>query len=786
MSVPKISVMKTSNKTSFLSFKKLIPFLAIVLFVCIFFYPVFQGKVPIPGDFVLGIYSPWKDHLWSGYPGHVPVKNPILADVVSFTYPMQTLAIDLMKSGQAPIWNPYIFGGAPLLANFQSALFAITNIVYLFVSTIDGWSLRIILQHFLAALFTYFLLRHWKVSKLGSIFGGLLFAFSGFNLIWSQWNAHTLTAAFIPLIFLLEDKLLEDGKVKDGAILSLCIALQFMSGYPQVVIYTLGAISLLWIYKIKFSKQYLLKSLKLFIFVFFGITGAAVQLLPAKELLNLSQRSTEPHPYSWAFLPFQKIITFIAPDYFGNHATNNWWGPQDYTSNTGYVGIISFLLALFGFFSKNKKKIFIIILFVISLLLSFPTFISVTLWKSGILGLQAASAHRALVLMNLSVSTLAAFGIDKYLESKKERLYLLGLIPFIVLSIYLGLTFTGNYEKHQVVALANLVLPYVFLLVTVTLLFIGRRVLVVKKTFTVVVCILAVFELFVFGWKFTPFVYKNVVFPLTPALSYLQSIEVPYRTTGAHTVPINLRMNYKIPSLEGYDAVYPESFSKFLTVLNGGDPNSTTLGRYGFVNDDNAQLLNLANVSYVLESREDSTGKLSKFQNGKYELIKTSEPNLLIYKNLEALPRSMMFYDWEVLSNPSALEVLPNYAFSKKLIINKDISINKSSEGEGTVNYLQNEATYIKMEVSTNKDGLLFTSDTFYPGWLAKVDGNITDILQADYAFRAIQVPKGEHVVEYIYKPSSFYTGLKISIISLLFLLFLILLPVSFWRRDAS
>src|SRR5688572_8571954 len=94
------------------------PFLVLIFLSLLFFYPFFLfGLIPMPTDFIVGIYPPWLNH----YP-NVPVKNPLLADVPSLIYPVKEIGINLIKSGQLPLWDPHQFGGHPLLANFQSAL----------------------------------------------------------------------------------------------------------------------------------------------------------------------------------------------------------------------------------------------------------------------------------------------------------------------------------------------------------------------------------------------------------------------------------------------------------------------------------------------------------------------------------------------------------------------------------------------------------------------------------------------------------------------------------------
>src|SRR3989344_6863711 len=148
------------------------PFLAIIISVLIFFYPVWlKGFVPLPGDFIVGVYYPWLDYIWGGYGAGVPVKNPITADVVSFIYPMQMYSVELSKHGIVALWNPFIFMGTPLLANFQSAQFSPTNFLYFIFPQLTAWSLQIMFQPFLAATFLYFLLRQFSLSKLASVAG---------------------------------------------------------------------------------------------------------------------------------------------------------------------------------------------------------------------------------------------------------------------------------------------------------------------------------------------------------------------------------------------------------------------------------------------------------------------------------------------------------------------------------------------------------------------------------------------------------------------------------------
>jgi len=86
-----------------------------------------------------------------------------------------------------------------------------------------------------------------------------------------------------------------------------------------------------------------------------------------------------------------------------------------------------------------------------------------------------------------------------------------------------------------------------------------------------------------------------------------------------------------------------------------------------------------------------------------------------------------------------------------------------------------------KIEISliSSKDSILFLSDNYYPGWKAMIDGEERKIYRADYTFRAVLVPKGEHKVLFLYEPLAFKWGLWIALFSLMALA---IINFAFWR----
>lgn len=87
---------------------------------------------------------------------------------------------------------------------------------------------------------------------------------------------------------------------------------------------------------------------------------------------------------------------------------------------------------------------------------------------------------------------------------------------------------------------------------------------------------------------------------------------------------------------------------------------------------------------------------------------------------------------------------------------------------DGEARILEESAARILLETSASSGAWLVLADTFYPGWVAEVDGAETPIVRANTMFRAVPLPAGRHSVEMTYRPSSVRSGLMVSAASLL------------------
>jgi hypothetical protein len=88
----------------------------------------------------------------------------------------------------------------------------------------------------------------------------------------------------------------------------------------------------------------------------------------------------------------------------------------------------------------------------------------------------------------------------------------------------------------------------------------------------------------------------------------------------------------------------------------------------------------------------------------------------------------------------------------------------------------------IRIRAQADTDSYLVLSDSWYPDWVATVDGQEAPIERANLLFRAVKVPAGEHLVEFRYGPRSVRTGMLVSGGSVLIALVL-MTGAALWQR---
>ena len=800
------------------TFRLLLPLLFLFTVNLVFFHrAILRGQIPFPGDFVLGVYYPWLDYKWPGFPAGVPVKNPLLADVPSLFYPLKVYSMSLFRQGLFPSWNPLMFNGYPLLANFQSGVLNPANFVFLVLSAPAAWSVFIAVQPFLGALFMYLFLRSLRLLKPASLAGSLAFAYSGFNLIWLEYGIHGYVAAFIPLLLLLARQLTVTGRTLFfGAAISFILALQIFSGYPQISLYTIILLQF-WVLFLSQgqSVRFKLKSVvRLSSWVFLGLILASFQLLPGFELFLNSQRPGEAVTggSEVTFLQWPQLAGLIAPDFFGNPATGNYWGPGNYTNHAGYIGAVVAVLALLTVVSRHRFSRFYWFVFVTSLVLALPT--PVSRFVSHLPLFSAATATRILVFTGFSAAVLASIGLHHLLSGRMTFssiirraiipvILLLGLIagitwPLMFLQGHLPDSASPAFQKtltffatNLAVSQRNLVLPIFFSLAAFSLAALGTKFRRFMPVIAVVLTMLIAIEHFRFGWKYNPFFPGILIYPSTPVIDHLRQIAGRYRISGGDVLPLSLWTAFDLQSSTGYDAVYPGLWARFLSALDGGDIDHPK-GRIGSMEIFSSPLLNLTSTRYLLALKRDKLGQGDPAGTPSYRLNLPqfrpifSDKSVQILDNPAALPRFSLVPQ-TIISNDDheTIKLLsgPDFNPNRTVIISHlaGPKLDSPSQPETSLQVIVSGSDRYLLRANTTVPQMLLNTGSYYPGWHALIDGQKTTIYRSNFAFQSILVPAGAHEIEFTYRPLSLTIGALLSLVSASFLAVLIFFP-----RDAK
>ncbi|MFH0864211.1 MAG: YfhO family protein [Candidatus Gottesmanbacteria bacterium] len=757
------------------------PLIFILLVNIIFFKSwLLDKKLPIPADTIVGMYHPWRDFYRQEYPNGIPFKNFLITDPVRQQYVWRKQVIELLQDRQLPLWNPYNFSGMPLLANFQSASFYPLNILFFLLPFNSAWSFLVFLQPLLAGIFLYLYLKNLHLNQWSSLFGSIIFSFGGFSIAWLEWNTILHVGLWLPLIMLSIDKIINNSKKIEKEkpqlllknrnmarwsfifVLSLCSS--FFAGHLQVFFY-IASFSLIYLLAKWWYYGHNRRILSIFVICYLlFVVITSIQWLPTWQLINFSARDF--NQMNWQqvgwFVPWQNLIQFIAPDFFGNPTTLNYWGEWNYGEFIGYIGIIPLIFTLpILIWKRNKNILFFGGILIISLSLVLPTPIAKIPYLLQIPLLSTSQPTRLLFLIDFLLSILAALGLEQLINEIdnpnqiKKLIKTCLLLGFFFGGLWLLILFGQKWVnislENIMIAKRNLILP--------TILFIGSAIFFicllfvrVKQKYTTIICIviliITVFDLFRFGWKFTPFTKENWLFPQTKITQFLLNQTKPYRIMAidSRIFPPNFASFYQLEDVSGYDPLYLKAYGQLVSSWNSGKPDFSPVSFNRILTPQNydSRITDLLNIKYILSLKNESSVKL--------KLVYT-EGETRIYENINAFPRAFLTFDYiNADSDNQALQMLfnKNINLRKTAIITHAQGIKLDGEdNQSKIRIIEYKPQEITFATTTAKPAILVLSQIYYPGWQVKIDG-IKDklgLLKVNYALSGIFIPSGNHQI---------------------------------------
>ncbi|MFZ3069201.1 MAG: hypothetical protein WA052_02680 [Microgenomates group bacterium] len=742
---------------------KFLPILLLIGIVLAFYWKVFRGYIPFPGDLLVGAYYPWLESKW-GYVVGVPVKNTLISDIFSQFFMWKDEIVRSFLNFKWPLWNPYSYSGYPLLANFNSGPLNPFNLIEVILGRVNGWTWLVISQPLGSILSMYWYLKTVKKETLPALIGSVVYALGGFAILWSQFVNADFTMIWIPIVLIVIEKTIEKNNKKYLLWLSPLFFFMVTAGHLQALIYVAILTVCYFVYRagIKNRKFNIFFALSLILSVCFS----AIQLLPTIELMNHSIRFDDGSiaGINYGLLPSENLITMIAPDYFGNPSTGNFWGYFNYHETVTYAGVIGLVGLIFGlvFFKKLKVGKFFLVASVVALIFQFSTPLGEAVYRFKVPFLWTSVAGRVGMIYLLGVSVLVAEMIENMNSLnwlQKVRLFVPSTLAIVIalgISIFSIRLFSQPDVVSQLlpniknlnIGIRNLAIPLLLSGGLFGVFILSKKI----KFWKWFVLMIVIADLFRFGWKYTPIVPKLYAYPETEVTKFLKKDTSVFRVDRekAEILPPNTWMAYKLMSPSGYDPMAISSYVKAYSY----DLNKEMVpgvSRYSELTVYDAESLGKYNVKYLLAITRDE---------------KADGPgNNINYKINEK--------EWTRVFKTESVAVLLNTKYKERArIINTD---GTDAEGSATITSYESNKVVIKF---SNVDGeKLLLTDTYYPGWVATINGKPTKIGNEVSPFRTVDVREikdGEITFEY--KPESFKWGIIISGAS--FLIWLLWLAV--------
>lgn len=253
------------------------------------------------------------------------------------------------------------------------------------------------------------------------------------------------------------------------------------------------------------------------------------------------------------------------------------------------------------------------------------------------------------------------------------------------------------------------------------------------------------------------------------AVRWIREQEEPGRATGAlgslgptpdhFTTDLisgnNLMALYGVETIAGFEAVIPGRYWDFCVRAGAATHEA---GRTMLFADYRSRLLDLANLRWL--AFPYVPGNLpSRFREVFHE------EGLRVYENGEVLPRAFVVSGVVAVKTPEeAMERISASGFdpATAVVLETDEEIPARPPGRvgARIDWVERSPERVVLDAESAEGGVLFVSDTHYPGWEAELDGTPARLYRANGAFRAVALPPGKHRVAFHFRPAWVGSGL--------------------------
>jgi hypothetical protein len=707
-------------------------------------------------------------------------------DLVSFlwpTYRYAARALHQITNNQLPItallWNPTLYSGAPFAADNQTGLFYPPNfLLFLLFPDLPYTALEALVAFhlFLAGAGMYLFVR-FGILEVGSwklevgLFPALAFMASDV-FITHLGNLNIIAvSAYFPLILLcLRQSLITNNQLlitrtRWSIFTGLLFSLATLAGHAQMAFIIAFACALYGLYELVVQRHWRVLALgALSALVAFGL--AAVALLPALEMLQHTARAALSYDEAsrWS-LPPLGLAGAISPLVFGRGA-RDFWPPWDRVE-LGYMGLTALVVVLhLRGFKRWPLGFWLLGFGIFSLLIAFgkytPLHHLLYNFVPGFSSLRVPA--RFILLANFALAMLAGYALASLplraahpersgAQSKGRQgrglrggvlMLALGVLGFGVFVLLPPLAF-GRQP-----AWAALFLALTTLALTALLLRFKPSLLP----------LLLFLELFAFGgFVEVDRADPNAGYKRGPAVDYLLAQPGPTRIDLATT-----KWQPDAPAVFGLESIT-------------GISNPLALAHYDryywSVGYRGSPQYNFLNAQFVVADKNSPPADAT------FVPIFNEDPDVDIYLNTNAMPRIHLIYDPIFAADPEAAFAaihVPTFNPASQVVLESPITNYQlpMTNLQPNIFYTDYRPGHFTIVTQTPEPAFLVLAEVWYPGWRATVGGDPVQIIRANTAFMAVQIPPGESAVTFNFTSPMLAIGAIISLLAILLSVFLL------------
>jgi hypothetical protein len=722
-----------------------------------------------------------------------------VSDIFNGELPARVLVGQLIHQGQVPWWTSHLCSGLPLTGIGEPIGLAAFSLL----SPAAALDLFVIVLLLVAAHGAYALARRFGAARPGAVLAGLAFAGSGYIACQLKHLSLLSTVVWLPIGLTLLDRALAarpaphiSPESSDEGILAaptracrglavaafgLVFAEQVLSGFPQsayICALTYGSFA---VFRVLTDRQrlgrftvspVLLGALGLATAI--GVAAGAIVLLPLYELGTISDRS-EALGLRWSTSPAywpRNVMTFLVPYINGDISDNTYGNHSIFWEDYGYVGAATFVLALYGAVRERRRPLvaYSIAMTLVAYLLvlgrATPVFPLVYFLVPGMKVFRFAT--RFLIVVELGLAVLAAVGLTRLGADLERRL--------------------------------STVAPRVPRLVVGAL------------------CVVTVLDLSFHQPRQNPMVSANVWLAPPRSVEFIRADSPQPRTLTPqhrelHIQGFSLAQGWT--NLDPYfklrDVLEPNTGGGFWGLPSAdcyaGIAPRWYVDVWGDHNREGLVLSQLAHANFAgrtLQVRPVLANVLRTF--GVSHLLSVypvegvdmplagHEGIALIYRVDGAARVRFVRAARHVRSNDEAAARLMNMTFDpdRELLLHdapttvgptvEEVEGRDQVATRASAVITSEDSRQLAIDADAPEDGFLLLADTFYPGWIAEIDGTPVSIYRANLSVRAVQLPKGRHTIRFLYQAPVFYRGLLITLLAVSILLLWVALAAYFNR----